>query len=64
MKIGKTLSIKSIFRINPAYLISIEEGNALSKEIRKRGYVATLLKEKRIGIPEVMSKPKDFTNQR
>ena len=43
----------------------IEEWNALSKEIRKKkGYVATLLKEKRIGIPEVMSKPKDFTNQR
>ena len=31
---------------------------------KKKGYVATLLKEKRIGIPEVMSKPKDFTNQR
>jgi hypothetical protein len=46
-------------------LIFIEELNALSKEIRKKkGYVATLLKEKRIGIPEVMSKPKDFTNQR
>ena len=46
-------------------MISIEEWNALSKEIRKKkGYVATLLKEKRIGVPEVMSKPKDFTNQR
>ena len=45
-------------------MIYIEEGNALSKEISKRGYVATLLKEKRIGIHEVMSKPKDLTNQR
>jgi hypothetical protein len=34
------------------------------KKEKKKGYVATLLKEKRIGIPEVMSKPKDFTNQR
>ena len=35
------------------------------REIRKKkGYVATLLKEKTIGVPEVMSKPKDFTNQR
>ena len=55
---------KSIW-INCSYLISIEEWNALSKEIRKKkGYVATLLKEKRIGVPEVISKPKDFTNQR
>ena len=56
------VSIKSL---SESYLISIEEWNALSKEIRKKkGYVATLLKEKRIGISEVMSKPKDFTNQR
>lgn len=50
--------------MNSPYLISIEQGDALSKEIRKKEYVATLLKEKRIGIPEVMSKPKDFKNQR
>ena len=51
-------------RIHRSYSISIEEENALLKEKKKKGYVATLLKEKRIGIPEVMSKPKDFTNQR
>jgi hypothetical protein len=34
---GRTLSIKSISKINPAYLISIEEEDALLKEIRKRG---------------------------
>jgi hypothetical protein len=44
-------------------LISIEEGDALSKEIRKKGMLLLFWKKK-IGIPEVMSKPKDFTNQR
>lgn len=52
-------------RINPSYLISIEEGNKCFFEGNKeKRYVAALLKEKRIGIPEVMSKPKNFTNQR
>jgi hypothetical protein len=34
---GKTLSIKSMSKINHAYLISIEEEDALLKEVRKRG---------------------------
>jgi hypothetical protein len=40
------------------------QGKCFIEGNKKKGYVATLLKEKRIRIPEVMFKPKDFTNQR
>lgn len=63
MKIGKLFRLK-VYQ-NQSFIFDFyRRRKCFIEGKKKKGYVATLLKEKRIGIPEVMSKPKDFTNQR